>query len=236
MDTHRERVAVVTGANRGIGLEFSRQLLAGGWEVVAGYRDTGRSQKLLSETDGAGRLHPFKIDVTREDDARQLRAFVSDRFGKLDLLINNAGISTDGKESVDTIELSSVTADFNVNVIGPLIVTRELRDLLIAGSQPKVVNIGSRLGSVQLSSGSIVPYRLSKSALNMLTKIQAEAYGPDGITVVVVSPGWVRTDMGGDHASLSPQESVSAMLHQIEKLNPKKSGKFISINGAKIPY
>jgi len=229
-------VVVVTGANRGIGLEFVRQLLAGDWEVVAGYRDAGKSQDLLSIVSTTGRLHPFQLDVTKEEDAEQLRDFVSGQFGELDLLINNAGISLAGKDSVDDVSVSDIMENFEVNVIGPMIVTRKLHSLLAMGQKPKVVNIGSRLGSVQLSSGNIVPYRLSKSALNMLTKVQAEAYGLDGITVIVVSPGWVRTDMGGDHATLSPQESVSAMLNQIEKLNSRKSGKFISIDGSKIPY
>jgi len=230
------KVAVVTGANRGIGLEFVHQLLTDEWEVVAGYRDAGKSQELLSIVSTTGRLHPFKLDVTKEADAEQLRDFVSSQFGRLDLLINNAGISLAGKDPVDVVRVSDITDNFEVNVIGPMMVTRKLHPLLANGRKPKVVNIGSRLGSVQLSSGNIVPYRLSKSALNMLTKIQSEAYSPDGIAVVVVSPGWVRTDMGGDHASLSPEESVSAMLRQIDKLNEKKSGRFISIDGAKIPY
>jgi NAD(P)-dependent dehydrogenase (short-subunit alcohol dehydrogenase family) len=232
----KKRVAVVTGANRGIGLEFVHQLLDGGWEVVAGFREEGPSKQLLSAAEKSPRLHPVKLDVVREDDTEALKEFVSRRFAKLDLLINNAGISSDGKADVDDVDVAAIGTDFDVNVIGPLLVTRKLHSLLAKGLNPRVVNIGSRLGSVELSTGSIVPYRLSKAALNMLTKIQAEAYGPEGIIVVVVSPGWVRTDMGGRHANLSPEESVSAMLEQIEQLTPDRNGAFFGLDGSTIPY
>jgi NAD(P)-dependent dehydrogenase (short-subunit alcohol dehydrogenase family) len=228
--------AVVTGANRGIGLEFARQLLQAGWQVVAGYRDAGRSQQLLAEVSQSGHLYPFQIDVAKAEDADRLGDFLAGQFGKLDLLINNAGIGLAGPASVDEVEISAVRESLEVNLLGPLLVSRALRPLLVRGTSPKIVNIGSRLGSVKLSSGRTVGYRLSKSALNMLTKIQSEAYASDGIVCVVISPGWVQTDMGGPNATLTPAQSVSSMLELIEGLTSRQNGAFLNIEGKKIPY
>jgi NAD(P)-dependent dehydrogenase (short-subunit alcohol dehydrogenase family) len=227
-------VTFVSGANRGIGLEFARQLADRGGQVIAGYRSAERSRELLEMAEGHECLHAFPVDVNNQRQLRKLHRYIRDTFDRLDLLINNAGINPGAGVPFDETGIDALRTAYDVNVLGPLLAARYLRPLLTGSDNPRIVNIGSRAGVISLSKGDNAPYRISKCAVNMLTRIQAQAYEPDGITVVVMTPGWVRTDMGGTDAHLSPEESVSGMLTVIDGLTKDHSGRFFAYDGQEI--
>ena len=229
-------VCFVSGANRGIGFELAHQLVERGWHVIGGYRVPERSRELLREADDHETLHAFPVDVNNERQLRKLQNYISETFGRLDLLVNNAGINPGSGTPLDEASIDDLRNAYDVNVLGPFLTTRYLRQLLSASKAGKIVNIGSRAGSVESSSGNNVPYRLSKSALNMLTKAQAQEYEKDGTAVIVMTPGWVRTDMGGADATLSTGESVKGMLRVIEGLTMEQSGRFLSHDGEEVRY
>jgi len=229
-------VVFVTGANRGIGYEFTRQLVARGYEVIAGYRSPDRSQALLDDAKQHENLHPFEIDATNESALDRLHKFIEDTFGKLDLLINNAGINPAASVELDNLGLTDIDQAWTVNTVGPLLTARYLRDLLRESKEPKIINISTRMALLSLNYNNAIPYRLSKVALNMLTVIQAEAYRPDRIVVVAVTPGWVRTDMGGSGASLGPEESVAGMLTLCDRLTMEDTGAFFSHDDQRLGF
>ena len=231
-----EKTVFITGANRGIGLGMVLLMAGKDYRVFAGYREEARSERLFEKARQDGRILPVKVDVTRESDLRGLAETIASQTGHLDILINSAGINLGKAGQIDSLNLNDFTESFLVNVGGPFLTTRYFLPLLKEGREKKVVNITSTMGSIQLSTGDMVPYRVSKAALNMLTKNMAIAYRPSGITVVGLHPGWVRTDMGGPEAPLSVEESVSKLLGIIESLSPSRSGEVISFEGEVIPY
>jgi NAD(P)-dependent dehydrogenase (short-subunit alcohol dehydrogenase family) len=231
-----EKTVLITGANRGIGLGMVLLMAGKDYRVFAGYREEARSERLFEKARQDGRILPVKVDVTRESDLRGLAETIASQTGHLDILINSAGINLGKAGQIDSLNLKDFTESFLVNVGGPFLTTRYFLPLLKEGREKKVVNITSTMGSIQLSTGDMVPYRVSKAALNMLTKNMAIAYRPSGITVVGLHPGWVRTDMGGPEAPLSVEESVSKLLGIIESLSPSRSGEVISFEGEVIPY
>ncbi|MEM7808478.1 MAG: SDR family oxidoreductase [Planctomycetota bacterium] len=228
--------AVVTGANRGIGLEFTRQLLLDGYTVFAACRkpeDAAELQQLAESSDGRCRVVP--LDVADEQSCRALPDHVD---GAVDLLINNAGVH--GPKELDQQQLGGIVSQdakhvFAVNVVGPMLVTQALLDRLSSGS--KVLMLSSGLGSIAcIRAGRPMVYAASKAALNMLSR----GFGMDlvdrGITCVAIQPGWVRTDMGGPDADISVEESVTAMLATVKTLGPADAGRFIGLNGADFPW
>ena len=231
-----ERSVFISGANRGIGRGMTFLMASKGYTVVAGYRDEERSRQLLSEATENRRILPVKMDVTREDDLENLYKTITSRFGYLDILVNSAGVNPGKETDISALRLRDFTESFLVNVGGPFLTTKYLYPLLRKGRDKKIVNISSQMGSIQLSSGDMVPYRVSKAALNMLTKNQAIAYKRDGVTVVCLHPGWVKTAMGGPEAPLSVKESVTKLLQIIEMVSLSNTGQFISVHGDMIPY
>ena len=234
--TSDQKTVFISGANRGIGLGMALLMARKGYTVFAGYRDRERSARLLDAAGEESRIMPVKVDVTREDDLKGLVDTIASRAGHLDIVINSAGINPGKDAGLDSFSLSDLTEGFLVNVGGPFLATKYLLRLLKEGREKKVVNISSMMGSIQLSTGDMAPYRLSKAALNMLTKNQAIAYQRYGITVVCLHPGWVRTDMGGPEAPVTVEEAVPRLLGIIEEVSPSRSGEFISFDGQVIPY
>jgi len=231
-----EKTVFISGANRGIGLGMALLMAGKRYRVFAGYREKARSERLLEEARRDGRIVPVEVDVTTEGEVKALAETIAARSGHLDILINSAGVNLGKAGEIDSLSLKDFTESFLVNVGGPFLVTRDLLPLLKKGREKKVVNITSVMGSIQLSTGDMVPYRVSKAALNMLTKNMAIAYQPYGVTVVGLHPGWVRTDMGGPEAPLSVEESVTTLLGIIETISPSRSGEVISVEGQVIPY
>lgn len=229
---------LITGANRGLGLEFARQYLADGASVFAACRSPEQATELRQLAASAqGRLELLALDVTSEASIATATLTLQTLANSLDLLINNAGIA-------DWSGLSSISADgfhkvFRTNVCAPVLLTRSLLPLLKRGKSPKVINISSRLGSITWRDpGSIgdYAYSSSKAALNMVTKQLAHDLRADGIVVIAQSPGWVRTDMGGAEAPLSPAQSVSSMKALIARYSHGDSGRFVDYDGKVLPY
>lgn len=222
---------LVTGANRGIGLEFVRQYAVEGWRVHAACRDPEKATELKS-IKGDVRVH--RLDVT---DERQLTALETSLAGEsIDILINNAGIRGLG-DSLGSTDVAGWLETLRVNAIAPVRVSERLIANLERGQRKLIVNITSRLGSIaENGSGGSYAYRSSKAALNMAAKSMAVDLKGRGITVVVFHPGWVQTDMGGSGAPVSPPDSVGGMRAKIDKLTAAESGGFFNYDGKPISW
>ena len=223
------KTVLITGANRGLGLEFARQCATAGWTVIA----TARKPESASELNALG-VRVMQLDVADQGSidgvARELKG------APIDLLINNAGIFPRSGSLADT-DFKDVAETYEVNTIGPMRVTRALLPNLRSGEMKTVVSISSGLGSIaDNTSGRFYGYRESKAALNMFTRSLAAELRDDGFTCVVISPGWVQTDMGGPDANLTPEESITGMRAVIAKLTPADTGTYWNYNGATMPW
>ena len=231
-----KRVAFISGANRGIGFGLTLEMVQHGCKVAAGYRDESRSEKLLAEAEKQRNILPVKVDVTIEDDLKRLYRFIENHFGHLNILVNSAGVSIKESAEVNKLNWEDLARNLEVNVGGPLMTSKTLYPLLQKGKEKKIININSQMGSIQLTDGGATPYRVSKAALNMLSRNQAIEYKGEGVAVVIVHPGWVRTDMGGSAAPITVAESVRKIFQIIEMISLANTGEFISITGDTIPY
>jgi NAD(P)-dependent dehydrogenase (short-subunit alcohol dehydrogenase family) len=216
-------------------LELTRQLLARGDRVEAGAREPSRATELgkLAEKSG-GRLRVHALDVAVDASVRSFARDVG--LEPIDLLINNAAVMGQRDVPLADLDTDSVLRAFSVNVVGPLRVTKALLAPLRAG-KAKVVNITSTMGSIADNrSGGSMDYRLSKAALNMLTRNLDHELAEEGIQVFALHPGWVKTDMGGANAPLAVDASVHALLEVIDRLGAKESGGFFNQRGEAFPY
>jgi NAD(P)-dependent dehydrogenase (short-subunit alcohol dehydrogenase family) len=211
-----ERVALVTGANKGLGLEISRQLAAKGITVVLGARSLEKATAAAKQLASEGlKAHPVQLDVVNEKDIAALPEFFKSRFGRLDILVNNAGVNHDfeGEVTGDTLRRT-----YEANVIGPYEITRVLLLLLKESPAGRIVNQSSILGSLTtISSGqggsfATPAYCSSKAALNMLTVISAQQLAATKVKVNAAHPGWVKTDMGGKDAALDVTEGAKTAV------------------------
>jgi NAD(P)-dependent dehydrogenase (short-subunit alcohol dehydrogenase family) len=221
---------LVTGANRGIGLEFTRQLLARGDRVTATCRHPGRATALNAlAAEHPGRLHVLPLDITDAKSHAELVRELPLVGGDVDLLINNAGVLHSG-ERFGHLTAGNFEDSFRTNALGPLLLTQALAPHLTSGA--KVVNLSSVLGSVGSVDGFHTPsYAVSKAALNMVTALLAQALAERGATVLAFHPGWVMTDMGGDGAQLPATDAVAAMLRVVDASTPADSGRFLNRRG-----
>lgn len=237
---------MITGAGRGLGLEFSRQCLDRGDRVYAGVRDPTRADALRAlGQDKPGRLFVFPLDVTNPSSLDSAHAAVSAETEFLDLLINNAGINsrsaTIGEEernvSFGSLEAEGMLTMFRVNAIAPILVAQRLVDLLAKGHGPRILNISSWLGSIERKqSGGNYAYCASKAALNMLGRTLAFDLKERGIITLMFNPGWVKTDMGGENATLTPTQSVCGMLATSDTATLNDTGTFFQIDGTVHPW
>ena len=191
-------VAVVTGANRGIGKEVARQLAQRGFRVILGSRGLAAGQAAAKELAAAGLpVAAFGLDVTSQRDAEALAAELERGYGRLDVLVNNAAICYDTWQQASSADLGTVTGALGTNVLGPWRLCLALLPLLRRSPHPRIVNVSSEAGSLAGMGGGTPAYRVSKAALNALTRILAAELRSSGILVNAVCPGWVATDMGG---------------------------------------
>ena len=228
---------LVTGANRGLGLGFTRQLLARGARVIAACRHPGRALK-LTELAAAhpGRLSVLPLDLNKERSISGLASETGMLTDALDVLINNAGVLVSG-ERYGELAAHTFADTFATNVIGPLLLTQALTPLLAHGAASRVINLSSDLGSLADTKSLHSPsYAVSKAALNMVTRLTAAELGARGIIVVSMNPGWVKTDMGGAHAPLEVQAAVAAMLGVIDALRLDDAGRFLDYTGADVAW
>jgi NAD(P)-dependent dehydrogenase (short-subunit alcohol dehydrogenase family) len=228
---------LITGANRGLGLEFARQLLARGARVFATCRHPGKALA-LTELAAAhpGRLTVLPLELAKERSIAEAVRETAALTDALDVLINNAGMLISG-ERYGAIAEKSLSDSFAANVAGPLLLTQALSPLLEKGTNAKVMNLSSGLGSLALTTVFGTPsYAISKVALNMATRQLAATLAPRGITVFCVSPGWVSTAMGGANAPVTPQNSAAGLLKVLDAATPADAGRFIDYTGADIAW
>ena len=231
------RNALVTGANRGLGLEFCRQLLARGVHVVATARKPAHAHELNRlVADHPGRLHVLPLDVadpkSELEVARELPLVLGDE--RLHLLINNAGLLHSG-ERWPHVPAANFEDSFRTNAMGPFLLTQALAPWLADGGT--VANMSSRLGSIELTTQFGTPtYCVTKAATNMVTRLLSAALLERDITVVSLHPGWVQTDMGGEQAPLQPAQSVEGLLRVIDGLRRTDTGRFFDWQGEALPW
>ena len=196
------RVAVVTGGNRGIGFEICRQLARNGLQVVLTCRDAKKGAAAADRLKGEGLdVIARVLDVTLAAEANDLAAWLDGRYRRLDVLVNNAGILIDPKGArALTLEIEVLRRTMETNAYGALIVSQALVPLMKKNGYGRIVNMSSMLGQLQDMNAQTPAYRVSKTALNALTRIMASELQGTGIKVNAMSPGWVRTDMGGSNA------------------------------------
>jgi NAD(P)-dependent dehydrogenase (short-subunit alcohol dehydrogenase family) len=227
---------LITGANRGLGFEFAKQCLADGWQVYAACRDPDSASELRRLADASGhKLRILNLDVT---DLSSVKAAAAEVDGQaIDLLINNAGIGGPRGQTVGNIDYEAWAKVLDANTMGPMRVSEAFVDHVARSKRKLVVTLTSGMGSIaDNTSGGSIAYRSSKAAVNMVMRSLAIDLAPRGITCVVVNPGWVRTDMGGPHATMTPAESVTRLKQMIETLGPAQSGKFFNYDGREYPW
>ena len=223
--------ALITGANRGIGLEFAKQYLADGWRVYAACRDPNSASELRQLADKSGdKLRILALNVT---DPASVKAAAAELNGQaIDLLHNNAGVGGVRGQTIGNIDYEAWAKVLDANTMGPMRVSEAFVDHVAQSKRKLIVTLTSGMGSIaDNTSGGSFPYRSSKAAVNMVMRSLAIDLAPRGITCVVVNPGWVRTDMGGPHATQTTTESVTMLRRLIETLGPVQSGKFFNYNG-----
>jgi NAD(P)-dependent dehydrogenase (short-subunit alcohol dehydrogenase family) len=222
---------LITGANRGLGLEFARQYLVDGWQVYAACRDPASASELRQLTeDSGGRLRTLAIDVT---DAGSVKAAAAELDGQaIDLLLNNSGIIGPHGQTIGNIDYDAWAEVLEVNTMGPMRVSEAFVDNVARSDRKLIVTLTSGMGSLaDNTSGGSIAYRSSKAAVNMVMRSLAIDLTSRGISCVVVNPGWVQTEMGGANATLTPLESVTALRGLIETLGSAQSGKFFNYDG-----
>lgn len=232
------RICLVTGANRGLGLEFVRQLLARGDRVIATCRQPGRAVDLNTLAgEHPGRLHVLPLDVADPKSQAALVGelpLVLDDGGRIDLLVNNAGVLHSG-ERFGQVKLDVLDDSFRVNAAGPFLLTQALAPLL--ADNARVANLSSELGSIAGCTRFGTPsYNISKAAQNMATVLLGHALRERGIVVVALHPGWVQTSMGGAQATLPAPESARGLLRLIDGLGADDSGRYLDWRGKSLSW
>ena len=228
---------LISGANRGIGLEFVREYAAAGHRIFACCRQPENCESLHTiSKKHPSRLQIVKLDVTDDTSIQTCHEEIIATGEKISLLINNAGIMP-GPEELGAINRPTLTKLFDINTIGPLLITQQFRSLLAKSGGAKVVNISSHLGSIKKRNyAGNCGYGASKAALNMITRTLAHDLVSDGIITISLDPGWVRTDLGGATAPLSTLQSVTAMRKFIDRLKTRHNGGFYALNGKRMPW
>jgi NAD(P)-dependent dehydrogenase (short-subunit alcohol dehydrogenase family) len=237
------RHSLVTGANRGLGLEFVRQLLARGERVVATCRHPGKATALNTLAgEHPGRLHVLPLDVasgkSRAELARELPLVLGEddesQPGRLGLLLNNAGVLHSG-ERWGHLDPAILEDSVRTNAVAPLLLAQALAPHLAEGAS--IANVSSMMASLSGRTEFRSPsYCISKAAQNMATVLLAKALAPRGIKVVALSPGWVQTDMGGEGAEITAAQSAAGLLQVIDALTPAQSGAFLDWQGRELAW
>ncbi|RRJ83923.1 SDR family oxidoreductase [Aestuariirhabdus litorea] len=226
---------MITGCSRGLGLEFTRQYLQEGWKVYASCRNPEGCTELQALAAENPRLHLLPLDIA--DNASIERAAKALQGQPLDLLVQNAGVYGPGASRLETVQVEPWMETLRINALAPLMVVQRLLDNLRLGYDPCVVLLSSKMGSMtdNLSGGSYV-YRSSKAALNAVGKSLAEDLRGEGIRVLLMHPGWVKTDMGGPNALIDAVTSVASMRQVIAATTLSETGCFLDYNGDPLPW
>lgn len=225
---------LITGASRGLGLEFAKQYAADGWDVIATCRKPDAAVALGDLAGSAGSVRVMPLDV---GDPTSIKALAGELAGaSIDVLLNNAGIFGD-RSGFGGVDYAKWSDTFRVNTMAPLMLSEHLIEQVGRSEQKVIANVTSKMGSVaDNTSGGCYVYRSSKAALNMVTRSMAHDLAGRGVTCAVLHPGWVATDMGGAGAPLQAEPSVRGMRQVIAGLTPAQSGGFFNYDGAEIPW
>ena len=224
---------LITGANRGIGLEFAKQYAEEGATVIACCRAPEKADALQAMTKTKG-IEVSPLDVTEPKSVEALKAALDGR--PIDILINNAGVSGPRREPKNSIDFAGWVGTFTTNSIAPMLVAVALHDNLKAGKLKKLVTITSMMGSISGHGGGAYAYRASKAAVNSVMHGLSKDWAKDGIAVGIYHPGWVKTDMGGASAPVTPEESVKGLRAQIARLSATNSGTYLDYTGKEIAW
>jgi len=222
---------LITGAGRGLGLEFARQYAADGWRVHTCARQPEKAAALKKL---AGEVATHRLDVCQGKEIALLQAALAGEA--IDVLLNNAGVPGPRGQPIADIRDEDWLEVLRVNAIAPLRIASALADNVAKSKMRLMVFISSQLGSIARASAGWHPYRMSKAALNAGVRVLSLELAGRGITSVVFHPGWVRTDMGGSGAALDPATSIAGMRAVIARLKPSDNGRFLNYDGAEIPW
>lgn len=214
------KLAVVTGGNRGIGFAVSRGLAKKGLHVVLTARDEKKGRDAASKLEKEGLSVSFeKLDVTSGENIRAFRERLEREYGRVDVLVNNAGVFLDTEENrtgkdatVLNARPETVRDSLETNVFGPLILSQQLVPLMRKNRYGRIVNVSSGMGQLSEMNGGYPGYRISKTALNAVTRIFSDEFKDDNILVNSVCPGWVKTEMGGEEAERTPEEGADTII------------------------
>ena len=221
------RIALITGANRGIGLEIAKQLAKRGFHVVVAARNEASGGQVAKEIQASGDRATFlSLDVSNSHSIREAASRFASISDRLDVLINNAGIYPDEGATIATIPRDRLVQTFETNTFGALEVTQAFLPYLRRAGTSRIINVSSGYGQLEGMSPNVPSYCLSKLALNGLTIMLADALLTNGIAVNSVCPGWVRTDMGGPSATRSVEEGADTSVWLADEASHKLTGKF----------
>lgn len=222
-----KRLAVVTGGNRGIGLEICRQLAQLDIQVLLTARNKERGETAVQQLTEEGLLVVFhQLDVTDQNSVRRLVKYLADHHGRLDILVNNAAIYVDRGMKVTDVDLVLVRQTMETNFYGPLRLCQMLVPLMARNNYGRIINLSSTMGSLNRMGGTAIGYRLSKTANNVLTRVLASELRGSNILVNSVDPGWVKTDMGGSHAPRSLELGAETAVWLATLPNGGPNGQF----------
>ena len=222
---------LITGAARGLGLDFTKQYAAKGWKVLACAR---KSEGLKGIK---GDIHHHALEVTDYKAVKALAAKLEDEA--IDVLICNAGVGGErgsNAQDLGTLDVALWRHIFEVNTLAPLMMAEAFVEHVARSQQKKMIGISSILGSIKNNNGGRYFYRASKTALNMEWSVLAKDVEPKGVICVALHPGWVQTDMGGPTATLTIEQSVPGMVKVIDGLKPSDNGRFLQYDGTELPW
>ena len=226
---------LITGTNRGIGLEFVKHYIKNNEKVIATCRNRNSAKDLLELENTTNNLSLVELDVSNPN---SINNFTSKIAGlPIDTFISNAGVSGPTNIEFGNFDAKEWLDVFNINTIAPLIITQKILKNLRLGKDKKLAFISSKVGSIEdNTSGGMYIYRTSKTALNQVIKSLSIDFKEDNFIVVALHPGWVQTDMGGPNALIDTKTSVKGLIEVIDNLTPKNSGKFYNYDGSPIPW
>lgn len=214
--TTTQKIAIVTGGNRGLGFETSHQLAKQGFKVILTSRDEDKGKAAADKLQSENLDVIFhRLDITSDESTQKLAEYIREQFGKLDVLVNNAGIYLDDKVGVNSVfntKIDTVKQTMETNLYGALRVTQALIPFMKKQNYGRIVNVSSGMGQLSDMEGGYTGYRLSKTALNALTRIFANELQDTNILINSVCPGWVKTDMGGADAPRTLEEGVDTIV------------------------
>ena len=226
METNNGQFALVTGGNRGIGFAIAQGLLQKGLMVIITARSLEKAKQAAEKLQAYGEVVPIELDVTDDNSIEQAVETIAQNTSKLDVLINNAGIYPDNGVNILNISRDLLDSTLNANTFGAIRMVQNFLPFLEKSTDARVINVSSNMGALQDLTATAPSYCLSKFALNGATIMLSQALRSKGITVNSIDPGWVRTDMGGDNASRSPEQGADTAIWLATEAQRNETGKF----------